>query len=97
MGVISKPLQTAIARFAAEHQEYSTPEGAKDKCREASSLFCALLIEEYGIRAYVDEIDVIDWVAHKAAYVGGVWVDWTKRQFNPAAQFPHIEFEDEAA
>lgn len=88
---MKRQLRAAIARFSKEHQRYSTPEGALDKCREASGLFCILLNDEYGIRAVVDEMAIINGVAHKAVHIDDMWIDWTARQFNPDATFPHIE------
>lgn len=80
-------LDQAIRDFAARHPEYGTPEGAHDRCREASGRFCGML-RERGIHAGVDEIAVVDGMAHKAVEVGPWLVDWTARQFNQEAEWP---------
>lgn len=86
---MTQALQQAIRDFAAKHPEYSTPEGSLNRCREASGKFCSLL-RQRGFRAFVDEIKVVNGVAHKAVEVDGLLVDWTARQFHPEAAWPEI-------
>ena len=84
-------IKAAIAKFAAEHPELRTKDGAAHKCRTISGEFCVAL-HRAGIKeAVVDEMDVVDGVAHKAVRVGDLWIDWTARQYNPNAAFPLIE------
>ena len=82
-------LKAAIQEFAATHPEYSTKDGSNDKCREASGRFCEYL-RTVGITAMVDELAVVNGVAHKAVRVGPLWIDWTSRQFNANAPWPEI-------
>jgi len=87
---ISHRLAEAIVVFRADHPKYGTPNGAHDNCCKASGQFVDLLLAR-GIRgAYVDEIDVVNGVAHKAVVIDGVWVDWTARQFDRSADFPKV-------
>jgi hypothetical protein len=91
---MNRIVQSAIAKFAAEHSEYSTKDGAYDNCCKASGEFCSLL-RKMGVKnAFVDELSVVNGVSHKAVFVGSlrkaIWIDWTARQFNPNAAFPEI-------
>lgn len=88
-------LRAVIKEFAAANPEYGTKGGAHDRCREASGKFCDAL-EAAGFKgAVVDELDVVDGVAHKAVRIGDLWIDWTARQHDPKASFPRIERDDE--
>ena len=88
---MTKRIQSAIIKFAAEHPEYGTKKGAYDNCRKASGEFCTLLHKRGMKEALVDEFSVVNGVAHKAVRIGDLWIDWTARQFNPKAEFPVIE------
>lgn len=83
---------SAIAEFKDQHPEYATRDGATDKCRQASSQFCDLLIQ-HGYRerdVYVDEIAVVDGVSHRVATCAGYWIDWTARQYDENAPWPAV-------
>jgi hypothetical protein len=74
------------------HPEYGTPEGARDKCGEASAQFLDLVVER-GITndTWAEEVAVVRGTSHRAAMIdGAIFVDWTARQFDPAAPFPVI-------
>jgi hypothetical protein len=86
-------LKAAIAQFAKEHPEYGNRSSAVDQCRKASGEFCSLLWSLGMKEAVVDEIDVIDDTGHKAVRVGNIWIDWTRRQYDPKAPFPYIVFD----
>jgi hypothetical protein len=87
---MNKIIRRAIKDFALQHARYSTS-GADDKCREASGLFCELLHKRGIKEAMVDEMAVVNGVAHKAVRIGNLWIDWTARQFDPKAAWPKIE------
>jgi hypothetical protein len=90
MPTIPRRLASAIEAFKVAHPAYGTAKGARDNCVKASGQFIDLLLAR-GIRsAYVDELDVVDGVAHKAVVVHGMWVDWTARQFDRRADWPKI-------
>lgn len=91
----------AIERMRKMHPEYRTIDGATGKCREASGQFIDVLLEEgYPVvghggtledGAMVDEMAVVNGVAHKAVRIGPVWIDWTARQFDHTERFPKVE------
>lgn len=85
-----------INEFRLKYPEFGTPEGASSMCRYASALFVTCL-RQHGVWAWVDEIDVVNDISHRAACLQvhrrTMWVDWTARQFNPDADFPVIEYD----
>lgn len=89
--------QEVLDEFARLHPEYATQEGAKDCCVRASDGFISLLIARGFLEEKcprweweVMEVDVVAGVSHYAARVGCVLVDWTARQFDPAAPWPKV-------
>jgi len=87
----------ALDKFAVLHPEYSTPDGARNKCIQASGEFIDFLIAhgfiEEKCRRWeweVMEYTVVDGLSHHAARVGFVLVDWTARQFDAAEPWPKL-------
>lgn len=83
------PLPQLVEKFSRMYPELCTPEGAREKCRWASARFCDLALE-HGIRAEVDEVIVINGVAHKAVILDTQVIDWTARQYIPHSPWPLI-------
>lgn len=86
-------LAAAVEAFATRFPQYATQEGAIERCREASGKFCNVALEFGAKDVGVDEVAVVDGMAHKAAIVDGIFFDWTGRQFVPDAQWPMIFLE----
>ena len=89
---------TTAEQVAAEFESCgATPEGAHDQCVTESQRFVWAL-RERGIDAEtVTGYHVADLMGfkvitqgHVGVRVGDVVYDWTARQFDPAAGFPHI-------
>jgi hypothetical protein len=83
-------LAAAVEAFAARYPQHATQVGAIERCREASGKFCNVALEFGAKSVIVDEVAVVDGMAHKAALVEDIFFDWTGRQFVPDAPWPMI-------
>ena len=100
---LSKRLLTLIENFKTGNPSLASRSGARGRCSEASVAFCNLTRED-GLRCNVWYIVLdkdhdqyfsewypdIEFEGHCVVFVEGVVIDWTARQYNPAAPFPLI-------
>ncbi len=93
--------QASVRRFAARHARYRIPEISVGRCVLASTRFARLIpgarvLHLVGCKrrfpGRVDGYPAVDRHGyHCVVVVGGTVYDWTRRQFDPRAEFPHIE------
>lgn len=94
-------LARALAVFDRRFPELRTPDGAGGVCCWASANFCtaypaAREAHLWGSRRYfpgrVDEYPAKDpGFYHCVVVVGGIAIDWTRRQLDPRAAHPFIQ------
>jgi hypothetical protein len=65
-------IAAAVEAFAIHYPQYATPEGAVERCRETSGKFCNVALEFRAEDVIVDEVAVVDGMAHKATLVDGI-------------------------
>ena len=99
-------LQEAIASFDfSRYGPLDTPSGALTCCIETSEGFAAHCADGYDLDAEVIDLTVppplphsdpawlgqprSEWI-HTVTRVAGRYIDWTARQFDPAAAFPAL-------
>jgi hypothetical protein len=96
-----RTLPRAIAAFDRQHPQLRSAEGAAGACCLASGLFCAAVpgareAHLWGSRRYfprrVDEYPAKDpGFYHCVVVIGGLAIDWTRRQLDPRAAHPFIQ------
>lgn len=96
-------LENLIRTFSEQHQEWSSPEGATNKCQIASDKFHEFL-RDNDMESEVVEIDpghypdiyssdhsvTCGGKVHEVVKVGDCLVDWTIRQYDPHAHYPTV-------